>query len=303
MRRTPQNQRRIFSSSSPFVSIVVPVYNGEAYIEEALRSVLAQSFADWEIIVVDGGSRDRTLEIIGRYRDFIATLISEPDTGQSDALRKGFEVARGKFLTWLNSDDILLPNALSRLHDATGRNPNAHWFAGNVIWTTPDNKIRQCRKGERWLTWLPLMGILNAYGPSTFFSRTLYDKVEGIREELHFMMDTDLWWQFFRAGESVIRLSGYTWTLRLHPLAKMSGHLFPDSAQADAEHSSWSLKKKEIGDIQKRYQLKQSGLRTYSGRFLLLIVRCLSPGYLRSLYDTYAYRGKPLRVLFPHENL
>jgi hypothetical protein len=96
----------------PTISIIIPTYNQGCFIEETLQSILSQRYPALELIVIDGGSTDQTLEVIDCYRSRIDYLVSEPDKGQSDAINKGFKLANGDLVTWLNSDDMLAPGAM-----------------------------------------------------------------------------------------------------------------------------------------------------------------------------------------------
>lgn len=92
----------------PHISIIIATYNAEAYLNRCLNSILAQSYKNTEVIIVDGGSSDNTLNIIRQYSSFITKWISEPDKGIYDALNKGIGLARGKWIYFLGADDILL---------------------------------------------------------------------------------------------------------------------------------------------------------------------------------------------------
>jgi glycosyltransferase involved in cell wall biosynthesis len=100
-------------SRAPRISIVTPSFNQASYIGETIESVLAQRYPDVEHIVIDGGSRDGTLDVLGRYPHL--RVVSEPDRGHADALNKGFRLATGDIWAFLNSDDTLLPGALARV--------------------------------------------------------------------------------------------------------------------------------------------------------------------------------------------
>ena len=97
----------------PKISIVMPSFNHSQYIERSILSVLNQGYPNLELIIIDGGSIDGTVEIIKKYSKYIDYWISEKDKGQSDALNKGFQKASGQIYGWLNSDDVYLPKTFS----------------------------------------------------------------------------------------------------------------------------------------------------------------------------------------------
>ena len=102
---------------TPKISIVTICYNSAAHIEEAILSVLNQSYENKEYIVIDGGSKDTTLDIIAKYRDKIDYFVSEPDKGISDAFNKGIKASTGDIIGICNSDDILAENVLQIVAD------------------------------------------------------------------------------------------------------------------------------------------------------------------------------------------
>ena len=99
----------------PKISIITVCYNSEAHIEEAILSVINQSYENKEYLVIDGGSKDGTLNIIEKYKDRIDYFVSEPDKGISDAFNKGIKAATGDIIGILNSDDFMMPNALTKV--------------------------------------------------------------------------------------------------------------------------------------------------------------------------------------------
>jgi glycosyltransferase involved in cell wall biosynthesis len=90
----------------PTISVITIVYNGESYIERTLQSVISQSYTALEYIIIDGQSRDKTLDIISGYKKSITTLVSEPDRGLYDAMNKGIAAATGEYIIFMNAGDI-----------------------------------------------------------------------------------------------------------------------------------------------------------------------------------------------------
>jgi glycosyltransferase involved in cell wall biosynthesis len=120
----------------PKLSIVMPCFNQSKYIERSIKSIIEQKYENLELIVVDGGSKDGTLDIIKKYQSNIHYCISEPDMGQSDALNKGFAIASGDIFGWLNSDDLYCPEAFNKAVSVFNVNPNCSVVFGD--WVTID---------------------------------------------------------------------------------------------------------------------------------------------------------------------
>jgi glycosyltransferase involved in cell wall biosynthesis len=278
------------------ISIVMPSFNQGRFVEAALHSIFEQNYADWEILFIDGGSTDGTMDIVERYKDRIAYCLSETDAGQSDALRKGFAQASGDVLTWLNTDDLLLPGALSEVAEVFSLKPHLSWLLGNVVWIDQETKIVRCWRGEGYTFGWTRIGLLTAGGPSAFFKRDLYDRVGGVNVLLHYQMDTELWWRFALAGEKFHRLSGYTWALRLHEGAKTSGYMFSDQS---------SEKQRKIASVQIAEKQHIEGLINphlirfpkLISRGLHLVRRGLSINHLYSRFQTIRFFGKDISNL------
>ncbi|MEC4686370.1 MAG: glycosyltransferase family 2 protein [Nitrospirota bacterium] len=112
------------------VSIITPSYNQGQFIEETILSVKNQDYPNIEHIVIDGGSTDGTLDILKKYDKDIIWL-SEPDNGQTHAINKGLRMATGEIIAWVNSDDLLLPHAVSAIEKAFTSNIDAGFIYGN----------------------------------------------------------------------------------------------------------------------------------------------------------------------------
>lgn len=131
------------------ISVIIPSYNQGIYIGEALESIINQQYDNLEIIVMDGGSSDHTVDVIKKYEKYIAYWQSQKDNGQSAAINDGFKRATGEFVTWLNSDDVLLPGTLNAVNKAVLNNPNINWFLGNVFWMDKYGRIIKVGKVEK----------------------------------------------------------------------------------------------------------------------------------------------------------
>ena len=120
------------SSNLPKVSIITPSFNQGQFLEASIRSVLEQDYPNIEYIVVDGGSRDDSVEIIKKYQKHLAWWVSEKDKGHADALNKGFSRATGEILAWLNSDDIYFPGAVSEAVSVLQSHPKLGMVYGDA---------------------------------------------------------------------------------------------------------------------------------------------------------------------------
>ncbi len=144
-------------SSWPKVSVVTPSYNQGEFLEETIRSVLLQGYPNLEYIVVDGGSTDDSVEIIRKYERWLSRWVSEPDQGQADAINKGWRMASGEILAWLNSDDVYMPEAVNTSVEAFLEHPEAGLVYGDALFINETGKSLAVRKsgrgGRRRLLW------------------------------------------------------------------------------------------------------------------------------------------------------
>ncbi|WP_321476903.1 glycosyltransferase family 2 protein [uncultured Paludibaculum sp.] len=176
----------------PLVTVVTPSYNQAEFLRATIESVLGQDYPRIEYLVMDGGSTDGSAEIASEYGGRL-TFVSEPDRGQSHAINKGFQRAQGEIVAWINSDDVLLPGAVSAAVRAFAESPGvgavygegycidrAGQVTGRFPATEPFNLWR--------LTWV-CDSILQQ---STFFRRSAVAEVGWLREELRWSMDWDL---------------------------------------------------------------------------------------------------------------
>lgn len=277
------------------ISIVMPSFNQSQFVTAAIESVLSQDYDRFEVLFIDGGSTDDTMSIVDVYRDRLTYCISEPDNGQSDALHKGFLKATGDVLTWLNTDDLLLPGTLRRVAQTFSQAPNTSWILGNTIWIDKNDRILRCWRGEGYTPGWPRLGLLAAGGPSSFFTRDLYERVGGLNLQLHYQMDTELWWRFAMSGEKFVRLNGYSWALRLHEAAKVSGHMFADrdnSRQTKIQHEK-NVERAHIEAMTAGYTRRLP----FVSSALSIARKITSPAYIHGLVDHMLWNGRSISEL------
>lgn len=276
--------------TSPFISVVMPSFRQAAYLEEAICSVLDQDYPHRELIVMDGGSDDGSVAVIERHQARLAYWTSARDGGQSDAMDQGFRRARGDLLCWVNSDDVLLPGALSAVADAWRRSEGADWIAGNCCWLDPEGRVLRCSRGMAWSGLLAGFGLPGVSAPSSFFSPRLYRQAQGFDRGMHYVMDTDLWLRFARLGARFVRVPRYLWGLRLHPDAKMSGHNFSESAMAQPDHPSRERRRHESRRLAERHGIGPQEERL--GNAASRVLRALSGASAIAWYDSARFRGR-----------
>jgi glycosyltransferase involved in cell wall biosynthesis len=132
------------------VSIITPLFNKEPYVSETIRSVLAQTMADWEMIVVENGSTDKGPEIVGRFSDSRIRLVTSPKQGPGAARNFGIAQARGNWIQFLDADDLLEPNQLATQLAESQQNPQADILIGTWLQFVdgqPANQTRKCPSG------------------------------------------------------------------------------------------------------------------------------------------------------------
>jgi len=189
--------------STPKISIIIPTLNQSETLEHTLLSIINQDYDNFEIILVDGGSTDKTPTIVEKYMNWIAYYISGKDTGQSNAINLGFAQASGNIYAWINSDDYYLPHAFSRVAKIfIHNNINLIIGAGDVV--SKDCKFLKHIKSmmmnrENIKKWSKGEWIMQQ---SCFWSSELWRDAGGVDESLRLLMDLDLWFRFSKLASS-----------------------------------------------------------------------------------------------------
>jgi glycosyltransferase involved in cell wall biosynthesis len=205
--------------SGPLISVVTPSFNQAAFIEDTLRSVLAQDYPNTEYMVIDGGSTDGSVAIIRRYASRISYWVSEMDRGQAHAINKGFERARGDILAWLNSDDTYLPGALSSVAACFAERPDVDLVYGDYVYIDPEGRTLLRRRLFDSMSYETLLYHDYLGQPAVFFRRSLLDKVGPVDEQLYYHMDWELFLRMWKVCQP-LHLRVPLATSRLVPTAK-----------------------------------------------------------------------------------
>lgn len=255
--------------TQPFISFVIANYNFGHLLPAAIESILHQDCDDYELIIVDGGSTDNSVNVIKKYEENIAWWVSEPDGGQSNAFNKGFTHAKGKFFTWLNADDLLLPGTVSAVKQALQKHPDASWATGNLIrFMHSDGSINEAPWGPNYLPhWLQGPGRITIFfGPTTFWSREAYQKIGPIDETLHLAMDVDYWYRLDMAGFKQVRVNHPCWGFRMHEDSKTAE--FGDHEKSDANKRKMQKEKEYIVE---KNNYHPSKFWRYAGLFMRIL--------------------------------
>jgi len=206
--------------NKPLVSIVTPSYNQAQYLEKTILSVLHQNYPNIEYIVIDGGSTDKSVNIISNYEHDIKYWVSEEDQGQSEAINKGFKHASGEIFAWLNSDDTYQPGAVADAVQYMEEHQDVGMVYGDVEIINENDEVvgkfnakqTSYRRLRRGAVYIPQ--------PATFWRADLWYKVGPLDPSLFFAMDYDFWLKLARITEFKY-LEGHHWAnFRVHGRSK-----------------------------------------------------------------------------------
>jgi len=187
---------------NPLVSVITPSYNQAQYLEDTIRSVLRQDYPNLEYIIVDGGSKDGSQNIIERYQDKLAWWVSEPDEGQADAINKGFKKASGEIIAWLNSDDLFLPGAISSAVELMQKNPDTGVVYGDAVSADAQGRLLNELRFGNWGT-RDFLQFNMICQPAVFMKRSLVEKIGYLDASYHFYLDHQLWIRLSRVADFV----------------------------------------------------------------------------------------------------
>lgn len=188
--------------SNPLVTIITPSFNQGQFVEETIKSVLCQTYSNIEYIFVDGGSTDRTMQIVDSYKDDIDIIIHEKDEGQADAINKGLKLAKGELVGWINSDDVLYPECVEKIVEVYSKNTDgAIYYSANLDWIDVDGNIL-----NKYTVKIPNRDyLLNEnyviIQPGSFYPLRLIRELEFLETKNYYCMDLALWLDLLKHGK------------------------------------------------------------------------------------------------------
>lgn len=268
------------TESNPLLSVIVPSYNQGQFIEDTIRSILNQDYTNIEVIVVDGKSSDGTLDVLMRYKDLI-TYVSESDESQSDAINKGFRIAKGDIITWLNSDDIYPDRkAVNRIIMAFTQNQHCDCIYGDFIEIDGTNRVLRIHKCPSY-SHARLLRIGYISQPATFFRRRLINSMP-VREDLQYAMDLEYWLRAHSLNFKFKHINFVISAERLHEDAKCVRDNIEMESEARAVRLNYGANFNRLYAIYRFFD-----------RVLLYFLRLLG------IFDLATYRNAPERLTIP----
>lgn len=206
--------------NQPLISIVTPSLNQARFLEETILSVIEQDYENFEYIIIDGGSNDRSLEIIHKYAKHLTYWESGIDTGQADAINRGFQNASGDIFAWINSDDKYEPGAFSTIIETFNNNMNIDLVFGEGWYIDQNGKrIKPCKFVRHPFPKVYMANKDPILQQSAFWRRNLWDLVGQLDVRYNWVFDWDWFIRAFDIGVFYYIpyfLSNY----RIHSMAK-----------------------------------------------------------------------------------
>ena len=277
---TSQLLRTGESPKLPLVTVITPSYNQGHFLEATIRSVLDQGYPSLEYIIVDGGSTDRSVEIIRAYSEKLAFWCSEKDAGQSSALNKGLRLATGDLVGWLNSDDLYYPGSILTFVHQFQAHADADIVFGNYDYIDVSGRVIHRRREIPYdfntYFWT---GTCYHANVAALYRRSCFERFGYVREDLHYSMDYELYLRF-----------GYNECKFLHVDKPLGAYRLHDSSKTVSSYSRTRLEaesaRREFVGLMRPSTLARRTLPPYYIvlRWLRKLLRgCYTFGNIRSL--------------------
>lgn len=234
-------------------SIVIANLNSGKYLRDALNSIIMQNYPNYEIIIMDGGSTDNSIEIINEFTAYISYWQSRPDKGQSDAFNQGFARATKEWLFWLNADDFLLKDSLFRLNNKMHHYKNCRWFVFDECVVDEKGICKNVKYTPQWNNFF--MSKLGPMVPSQtcIFKKELFNKTKGFDLTLYWAMDNDMWLQFYNLGEKYINVHEYLYAFRINDDSKTFSNGYKTERSEERHRQTQYLLRKNHFVVQYQY--------------------------------------------------
>lgn len=271
----------------PLVSIVTPSYNQGRFLKRTIESVLTQTYSHVEYIVIDGGSQDNSLEVLHSY-DNLFYWVSEPDNGQTAAVNKGLSKANGEILAYLNSDDILTPEAIEKVVQFFQKNPDCDMVYGKADYIDENDIVIGSYKTDEY-SFDRLVKDCMVCQPATFWRRRIADRIGPFDENLNFTMDYEYWLRIAKSGGNICFLPEKLACSRLYPETKTL------SSRTKIYHEIFEICRKHAGYVHLSYYQGFWHHKINENKNLISSVLRKLPGseYLISrLHHKLLYRGQ-----------
>jgi len=281
----------------PRVSLVTPSFNQGEYLEETILSVLHQGYPDLEYFVMDGGSTDGTVEILRSYSDRITYWESQPDRGQSHAINKGWGRAAGKYLWWLNSDDLLMPGALFHAVEYLETHPQIDLVYGDHVRIAGDGRPIDVYSYPAFDFVAFELGRPDVSQPGALMRAEVLTRVGYLDETLHYLMDLDYWRRMALAGCRLAHLDRPLALFRIYDEAKtLAGS--PLAAEERAILNDRLFAHPGLPPAIRRNRARvTSQMHLYQARTLLMCGDYRA-GFAETRLSAHAWAGQLLRWMF-----
>ncbi|MCB9222434.1 MAG: glycosyltransferase [Ignavibacteria bacterium] len=247
----------------PKISIVIPSYNQENYIEETIRSVLLQNYPNLELIIIDGGSDDGTINILNIYNKWISYWVSEKDKGQGDALNKGFKIATGDLIGWQNSDDIYLDKAFHHVAETYFKKPHSDILYGYIYHINNQSSIINKLYFAPFSFFVLKYYDINIGSQAIFFKHDVIKTYE-IDSSYFFTMDAEYYFRLASNGLKFSLIPRFIGSFRIQQNSKTTNYL--------------DISKKETNTVRRKYGVNVIDTKPWNKQFKLK--KCIAILYM-----------------------
>jgi glycosyltransferase involved in cell wall biosynthesis len=255
------------------ISIIIISFNQCEFLEETIISAISQTYNGTEVILIDGGSTDGSINIINKYKNNFSYWVSEKDNGQSDAIIKGFNNSKGEIITWINSDDILCLNAAEMVvKTAKINNTTKAVFYGDSYIVNMDGRIQEKLKYGKFNYFIARTLGPTISQPGTFFSKSAYFEIGGLDITLRYGMDLDLFCNFLFSNVPFLYTGVFMSKFRKYPAQKGHSEKFLEICNLETDV------------INKRYLFNLQTIENVRKARLLQIIERLWNGYYLSAF-------------------